>query len=730
MRSSLLWLGAAVVAVLVGASVPLLFDSGYYFVDDTQAGALGQWWKIGERILSGDWSFVNPTVWQSGNYLAEGAWGLFSPVLWLVGLGSHVLPNAVVYVTIVKFVFFAIAAAGVWGLAREFGASPAFASLTAVAGTLGGFTLYIDAPSWVNGFMAWAFWPAAWWLVRRAVFRSASVIPAILVSVCLIGIGYVHATLMLAITLLATIVEATVRSGRNAAIRAWAVSVAAGCFAVIVHIPGLLISPVSGRRFDVFNSGLLTADLSDLLSAPIAIGVPSITFFSNPFPDAPLFYMSWLLPLAAFISWRSFAERLAMQPSLPLVALVATVALLLPSDVGPLRFPVRLLPYVTVLFILILAIGLSTSRARITRTRVVAALAVLAGAALIALFAQPSAWKGIGLSVAIAGAGYVLVARILRQGHEADLGADSRSARRAAVIAGVVTLVFIVPQHVAAPRSPLPDYRTPHLVADLRAPLADATGDTIVVGGLPGDPEEREEYWAETLVGNLFYMSEASVQNAYSSVYYPAYQNMTCMAYNGVICPDGYRALFTEQETTGEDLATLLGVSSIQIIKSAVPRADWARVPDGWRVVEDTSLTRLITRDEPIPGAGGVVWSSEGTEVTEISRDASTVRFRVDRVADDGGRVALSRILWPGYSVSEGAFTEPTEGLLMTVDVPPDAAGSTIEISYRAPGWPLQWAAAVLLVLILAGWSAMSWRHRRAERRTADTDVEAVGSDV
>ncbi len=102
MRSKLLWPIAAVAATVVGAIIPMLFFTGYYFVNDTEAGAYGQWFEIGRRILDGNWSLLNPTVWQSGNYQAEGAWGIYSPFLWAVGLGSQLMSNAALYSTIVS----------------------------------------------------------------------------------------------------------------------------------------------------------------------------------------------------------------------------------------------------------------------------------------------------------------------------------------------------------------------------------------------------------------------------------------------------------------------------------------------------------------------------------------------------------------------------------------------------------------------------------------------------
>ena len=54
MKSRFVWPAVVVVAVLLGAALPLLVNRGYYFIDDTQSGAFGQWYEIGTRILEGN----------------------------------------------------------------------------------------------------------------------------------------------------------------------------------------------------------------------------------------------------------------------------------------------------------------------------------------------------------------------------------------------------------------------------------------------------------------------------------------------------------------------------------------------------------------------------------------------------------------------------------------------------------------------------------------------------
>lgn len=718
-----MWPILVVVAVLAGASIPLFFDPGFYYVDDSQSGAFGQWYEIGRRVLDFDFSLINPQVWQSGNYLAEGAWGILSPVLWVVGIGAHLTGSALIFSTVIKMLCLLLGGLGVYALARNFGALRPWAALVAVAAPLAGFTLYMDAPSWANGLMAWSFLPLSWVLARRAVLQAKSPVLPILSSIALVGIGYAHATIFLAITLGALIFEAILTKHRPAIVRAFALATAAGSFAVIVHLPGLLTAPVTGRTSGIMNTDLLTVNLSGLFASSIPVGTPSILFFSGQFPYAPLLYIAWFLPLLAFIDFGRLRALLRTRRSIVVVLIAALIGVLLPSDFGPLRFPVRMMPYLTLAVLLLMSVALSHARAAVlTRNRLLLAGAlVLAGAGLT--FSSGPQYVKVLLVVTVLILAAVWLSYLILANRRLPVVGNNSSGwlagRSVAVTAGagiLLTLVLLVPQHVSSPTSPLPDYSVPNDVSDYQTQLKGAEGDVIIAGGVAdvNDPDA----WDDTLVGNLWYVTEEDVQNAYSAVYYSPYNSLTCMSYNGSTCGGLYHRLFEPMPETGLTPADLMGISSVQAVKGIVPKKDWSVVPEGWHIVDDTDQTRLIVRDEPVPGAGSVVWESPGTDVTVLHEDNMGVTFKVDAIGEDGGQVALSRIPWPGYQVDGATISdEPVEGFLLGVDIPADQLGKTVTVSFYAPGYPVQLAAAVLLLLVLIGWPLLRLVGRR---RTGD----------
>jgi hypothetical protein len=106
--------------------------------------------------------------------------------------------------------------------------------------------------------------------------------------------------------------------------------------------------------------------------------------------------------------------------------------------------------------------------------------------------------------------------------------------------------------------------------------------------------------------------------------------------------------------------------------------------------------------------------------LSEVSRDDTKVVLKVEEVPADGGRAALSRLPWPGYSVEGASLTQrPIGGYLLGLSIPSDSQGKLITISFEPPGWrvgiPL-WGAAVTGMLI---WSLLvpEMTHDETEQR-------------
>jgi len=718
LRARVLWPVAVAASVVAGSLVPVLFFARYYFVGDTEAGAYGQWYQIGTRLLAWDWSVLNPTVWQSGVYLADGAWGIFSPVLWLVGLASHAVDDMLLFATLVKLVFLVVAALGAYGLARNYGALRPIAAAVAVALPLAGFTQFQDATSWVSGLMAWAFLPWAWWFLRRAILHGANILPGLVCGFLVIGIAYTHATAMLGLVMVSLLVESVVGGRRPVWARALLIGVLLALAVIIVHITAIETLPATSRATGIGNDGHYVGNLSALLQSAMPIGGTNMESTAGNIVRVPFMYISWMIPFFALVDWREFVTVMRARLSLPIYLLVCVVAVQLPSDLGPLRWPARLLPYLALAVLMTLAVSLSLARVRVIRARHLGGmLAILAAATYLTWSAAPQYLKYVVvMAVALAA---VYVAFYLVAARKWTPGWLPRESSRLAWAGGLAILlsVFIVlPQHYVLEQPITTDHHLAAKLSQYRAMLAGSTGDVLAIGDTR-DSAEPFTLTNQAAIGNAWYVTGKPVQNAYSTLGFQAYKSSICLGIKGVPCAKAFENLFQTMPETHTKLVDLMGISSILLQKPSFSDRSWATVPGGWHVVSDTKQTRLIVRDAQVPGAGGVVWTSPGTSVDVVHESAEDLQFRVTGVPAGGGTVALSRLPWPGYSVDGAQLRKtPLEGFLLSVDVPAGAEGKIVTVHYRSPGYVIMAGATGLLALLILAWGAARVFARRGGR--------------
>ncbi|MFZ2177036.1 MAG: hypothetical protein WAW17_23980, partial [Rhodococcus sp. (in: high G+C Gram-positive bacteria)] len=89
--------------VCIGFVLILQIDSRYFYVDDTESGAVGNWLQLGHLMRSGQWF---PTLvldqWMAGNYPVEGQGGLWNPVQMLINFIAPSVDDLALLATAVK----------------------------------------------------------------------------------------------------------------------------------------------------------------------------------------------------------------------------------------------------------------------------------------------------------------------------------------------------------------------------------------------------------------------------------------------------------------------------------------------------------------------------------------------------------------------------------------------------------------------------------------------------
>lgn len=683
-----LWGLVTVAATVAGALIPLIRTPRFYFYDDTQAGAYGIWIEIGESLRRGEWWLFNDEAWAAGNYAAEGQWGLWNPMVMLIGLLATVVADGVVFATLLKIALMAVLALGTFLLARSYGAAAPWAAVAGTAVSLTGFTTYFDGSSWVTGLMVFALLPWCWWGLRRIIVRRGNPAPALIASYLLITVGYVHGTIMLVVVFLALLIELVARRQAVRIIPLCITGVILGLVALTVYLPGVLTAEVTARASEIGNSGFLGADLTGLASSWAASALPQVSGWWGSYSPVPVLYIAWFLPLLGLISTqriRGLWPQLAGLVTFGTISLMLTLA---PSDLGPLRFPIRLVPYFSLALLVLFAVLISRARVlQLTKGRAAAVGVIYAAGMYLAWSQNPNIGRIHFVLGAVAALGIIAVLVVLYAPHKL---VKTWGVRAAAAGMIAVCLVTAVGQKHYFPATPLPDFQYPESPEEFQEPLAEAEGMAFVVG----QPDRLgPEIWNETLASNAWYLNDTPTHNLYSPIMFRAYSEDLCMSSHGWTCQNAADSLFTPDEETGELLVDLLSIDTVQIVR-AEEDTDGSQLaareaPEGWSEVERTDDAVTWVRDEPLENNGEASWSSPGTEVTTVSDTSQELVLRVDEVPAGGGEVVLSRLAWPGYEVEGGSLADPLRGYLLTVDIPADAEGQEVRVTFEPPAWPV-----------------------------------------
>lgn len=695
-------MAAAGFSVLVTLAALLLTNHVYFWYGDTAAAYYGWWYHLGDMVRHGQWGPVDPSTWRAGNFAAEGQWGLWSPLTITIGLVATAVSNLLLVATGVKLGLAVTAALGIFRLVRTYDAPPAAAYVAAVVVPMGGMTQYVDLPAWVAGEMIWAIFPWVWWAMRRTLAGGANPLPALVLGYLLVTVGYVYGTIMLVVLLVTCLFECHLRRDRAALLRALAIGALLGLVAVTVYLPGVATAPVTGRATSGFGGfrGQLATDPSVLFSAVLPTAAdPGASPHLLPFA-----YLVWFLPVGLWLDWRKARHDWRPIGGLLLATLVTFLIVDGPAQLGPLRWPMRLQPFLVETLVVLLVVGWSRfGIPRPSRSRLVLALGWVATAGALALLRVPSMWVGHICSVALVGAGICLLWWLARSGRT----------RWLVPAIGAVTLTAFVMQHAYYPTPAAPQRHAPTHVADYRALLHGAVGDVLEVGATEHLVQSDPRAARYLVIGSSWYLNPHPVQNTYTAISEEAYRARYCIYYQGATCRGLLHTLFTTEPTTGEQRVDLLGVSSLLLVRGSLSARHLRHPPPGWQMAGRTPYTVLWTRRTPVPGAGGVVWTSPGTTVSSVHSGDDGTSFRVDAVSAHGGTVVLSLLAWPGYSTNVGSLARPLDGYLVTVHVPASASGSMVTIAFQPPGWKAEVAAWVLALVCGGGWSLVCAVRRR-----------------
>lgn len=710
-----------VAIVSIFSLIPLFFFHRFYFLDDTQRGAIGQWYEVGKLVMQGQLPIFNVAAQGSGNYLAEGQWGTFSPLVWLISVVVYYSANFLIFATVFKIVLLNILGVGSFLLARSMAVKRPYAIIYGIVTPFVGFTIFAGASSWVTDLMVSAFFPWFWWVLRRFLNKNTGPVLAFIIGYSIITVGYVFGTIMLIAVMLGAFIAAIVMKNWSQLRRIVLLGISLAATTIAVYLPGIAISGVTMRNTEgIFNDNFLSPSLSDLLFSfsPVGYSEMNSWWTVSGVTYMPFMYVSWLLALLVFVNFKqtkSFIQHhkvLLIQWLTP--TLLTFMLLFGPANVGPLRFPVRMMAYFGQLMLLLVILLVAKLGLKFTKGRVQLFVGLMVLGTYLEIANTPARIQSlVAINLIIS----VLVAAIAYIGsghHKLQLCAISVPVKRpmlAIMILAIVTTGFsllvqertigrhndaIQQQHITYI---YPDYKMPATKAAILKMADKFKGNTVILG-----------FDNHVVMGNDWYITNNDSMNVYTPVGFKKFSDDFRGGDPTRISPDSYAKLFKKDKQTQLPLADLLSVDTVAVGNEGDRKVyrnliKHKNVPAGWQVTSHDQHYVVIQREQINDNVGGVVWSNL-PQVKQVKNSNYAVTIKVPAHRDDA-KIVFSRTAWPGYHVKGGQakLAKPLRGYLTQINVPASQKEQTVTLQFEPPLFKASVGLISFAVMLIVVWS-------------------------
>ncbi|MEV4511757.1 hypothetical protein AB0K00_22630 [Dactylosporangium sp. NPDC049525] len=722
--ADLMSLTVVAVVVAIAAQLPVLKTHLFYYEDDTAAVIVSGWRIIGEQLLEGRLPLLDIDTWLGGNFAGEAQFGLFNPLTMGNAVLVALLPNLAVATSLIKTEFLVLLAAGVYLLAREYGARRPAAVVVAAAMPFAGYTLYWDSHAWITNLLAFTLTIHAWWTLRRFSRGRLHPVVPLIATVLAATCGSPYGVLGVAVATTAVVAERLINRQLRMAIGAATIGLAAGLTAAVVFLPLLGIQPVGTRGAGgVFNDGLFVPSLAHLLNLSAPTYVPPLKTFGG--PSTPMTYLAWfIVPLLPWFAW-SALRNFRANAGIAVFGLGYLAMVIGPSNLWMFRWPARLIEYFFLAVILVVALLLSPG----LRTDNPLRRAALTGGLILAqtylVWAnRPDHARRAAEAAAVVAV--LMLAVVLAAKHRTRLLAP-------ALVAG--TLAMLALQLNWFPQNKdMSAWRFPHDVAQMRADFADrAEGNTLAVAdqfSLSRNEKQPNRAWKEVLLGNLPRVAGMRNLGSYTGMGNVKYAEALCMGYDGGVCDQAYQLAFATDPSTGAPLADLLRLQTVTLVNRKVPGTqqptpdllrdqpyayDLTKTPPGWEHAKRGTISTVIRRTGTLPHPGGrVSWTAPELTVTadQAGAQSETIQYT------GKGRIILAALAWPGWHASVGGEYLPVHNGpagLVQVDLPERTTTTTLRLWFMPAG--LRQGVQILAIGALIGASYCTHHTIQTRRR-------------
>jgi len=692
---------------LFAVLVPFLIYPRFYFNDDQQNQYYAYFIDIGQHLRHHQWPGLTLSTFYGGNLIDDWQFGLFNPVSLLIDWLVSPMQNLLLLGLVIYGIYLSLFSLGAYGLGRVFGLTRGFSLCLSACLVMNNYLQYMYCDTWIPGLVSFTWFIWIWVLLEQYRKKGHGLVLAGLIGLIYLMItsGWPHTMLMLGALMFGYLVELIFVQ------RLWARAlklVLANLGALMVTAPFLLPALLSyswmTRPSGIHSSGFLMPDLGSVLNLSSIFYFPRIRLYSHEYSVYPMMYLAWfILPLLPVCSWSVAVETLRNRLGLIVLAAASLLMLFGPETLGPLRYPIRFLPFVHVTILLAFLLVISAPGIfQISRPRLAGVLAILFVQFTASVSVVPDT---IYLQIVSSGCSLIMIFAALRLIYYKNLQALSLL-----FLSG--TLFVFIATHLVS----LKNFDQ----ADFNSPTQNNTSNPTVGRPFSG---------YQAFVGPMIFDNSKDVRFAAQGIYTGAYtlNGYSSLGHTG-LCPriHGYTwfemrdtaaidFLFSQEPTTNRSMLSLMRVNRLLIFNDYMEYArpllskNWISTSKGEyatafeNAAPDRSLTTLSFASDGIAAksAGEVTGEREQLQITSNP---------------NGGQLVFARLFWPGYEAHLNGTpvpVSPLDQILVKVDLPPGAQGQ-LELLFIPPGFRLGLVLAALGAILCCATLFFSAREPRA----------------
>jgi len=689
----LIGLLSALLIGLYATAIPFITNSRFFFHDDEQNQFFPYFIDIGEHLHHGQWLGMTLSTFYGGNLIDDWQYALYNPFSLLTYWIIAPMKNLLLIGLFLSGVYLTLISLGGYCLGRIFGLRRIFSLSIAAVLTMNNFLQYMYSDSWIPGLVSYTWFLWTWVLLEQYRKQGHDLVLGGLACVIYLTItsGYPHTILILSILMLGYLMELIfVQRLRIRAIKLFIINIGTFMATLPFLLPAFLSFHWMQRPSGIQNNGFFMPELGSVLNLSSILFLPRMHLYGHVYPSYPIMFLAWfILPLLSFLSWEISTEIIRNRLAIIIFTILTAILLFGPEIMGPIRIPIRFLPFIhtTILLTFFLIIS-AHEKLRLSRWRLVSALIILFIQFTTSISACPITLLPQIISSELSLILIFISVRFIYYNNITGL---------ASLLLSGTIIVFSFTHLVAPSNIDLGDFGS-SIQNEVISPAAAQPfkGYQLFIGPLISDND-----WDIHIAAQGIYFGEHTI-NGYSALKHIGLNSkIQTNDWFNIEDKAAFNYLLSTELTTNKSILSLMRVNHLLIFNDYFEHArshlavNWLT---GSRGKYATALENLTPNQENTTlsfASPGIIVIPHGN----VTGEHEQMQIQANL---NGGQLVFARLYWPGYkAIIDGKTLEasPLDNVFVKINLPPGLQGE-LTLLFVPPGTKIGLILAAMGIML------------------------------